>query len=76
MATTTPHSTPSRALPRAPLPQTMGAESVGCGSLAMSSASGGLHDPTLLVAALEEIEARRAAIEWLLAADLLCLCLV
>lgn len=32
------------------------------------------HDPTLLVAALEEIEARRAAIEWLLDAELLCLC--
>jgi hypothetical protein len=34
------------------------------------------HDATLLVAALEGIEAQRAAIEWLLDADLLCLCLV
>jgi hypothetical protein len=34
------------------------------------------HDPTLLIAALEEIEARRAAIEWLLEADLLCACSV
>lgn len=34
------------------------------------------HDPTLLVAALETVEARRAAIEWLLEADLLGLCLV
>jgi hypothetical protein len=34
------------------------------------------HDPTLIVAALEEIEARRAAIEWLLNAELLCLCSV
>lgn len=34
------------------------------------------HDPALLVAALEEIEARRAAIEWLLDAELLCRCLV
>jgi hypothetical protein len=34
------------------------------------------HDPALLVAALEEIEARRAAIEWLLDAELLCLCSV
>jgi hypothetical protein len=34
------------------------------------------HDATLLVAALEVVESRRAAIEWLLEADLLCLCLV
>ena len=34
------------------------------------------HDSTLLLAALEEIEARRAAIEWLRDAELLCLCLV
>jgi hypothetical protein len=34
------------------------------------------HDATLLVAALDEIEARRAAIQWLLEADLLCVCLV
>ena len=34
------------------------------------------HDATLLVAALEHLEAQRAAIEWLLEADLLRLCLV
>jgi hypothetical protein len=34
------------------------------------------HDPTLLVAALEHLEAQRAAIEWLVDADLLRLCLV
>ncbi len=34
------------------------------------------HDPTLLVAALEDIEARRAALEWLLDADLLGECLI
>jgi hypothetical protein len=34
------------------------------------------HDATLLVAALEGIESQRAAIEWLLEADLLRLCLV
>ena len=34
------------------------------------------HDPTLLVAALEDLEARRVALEWLLEADLLCVCLV
>jgi len=34
------------------------------------------HDESLLVAALEVIESRRTALEWLLAADLLRLCLV
>jgi hypothetical protein len=34
------------------------------------------YDADLLVAALEDIESRRAAIEWLLEADLLCVCLV
>jgi len=34
------------------------------------------HDETLLVAALEVIESRRTALEWLLEADLLCQCLV
>ena len=34
------------------------------------------HDATLLVMALEDLEAQRAAIEWLLDADLLCVCLV
>ena len=34
------------------------------------------HDETLLVAALEDIQARRAALEWLLDADLLRACLV
>jgi hypothetical protein len=34
------------------------------------------HDETLLVAALEVIESRRTALEWLLEADLLRLCLV
>ena len=33
------------------------------------------HDASLLVAALEDIEARRAAMEFLLEANLLCLCL-
>lgn len=43
-----------------------------CAPLAMSAPA---HDPTLLLAALEEIEARRAAIEWLRDANLLRLCL-
>ncbi|MBV8144458.1 MAG: hypothetical protein JO184_05570 [Gammaproteobacteria bacterium] len=38
--------------------------------------AGAEHDATLLPAALEEVAARRAAIEWLLEADLLAACLV
>jgi hypothetical protein len=34
------------------------------------------HDPTLLAAALEQLEVQRAAIEWLADSDLLRLCLV
>ena len=34
------------------------------------------HDATLLAAALEEIDTRRATLEWLLEADLLRRCLV
>jgi hypothetical protein len=34
------------------------------------------HDATLLVTALEDLQAQRVAIEWLLDADLLCLCVV
>jgi len=33
------------------------------------------HDATLLATALEDLQAQRVAIEWLLNADLLCLCL-
>lgn len=43
---------------------------------ARSSDSAVEHDATLLVAALEHLEVQRAAIEWLLDADLLCLCLI
>jgi hypothetical protein len=34
------------------------------------------HPATLIVAALEQLEAQRAAMQWLLEADLLRLCLV
>ena len=34
------------------------------------------HDATLVVAALEDLQAQRVALEWLLEADLLCVCLV
>ena len=45
-------------------------------ALASKSDLSAEHDPALLVAALEAVESRRAAIEWLLEADLLRLCLV
>jgi hypothetical protein len=58
------------------LPETMGLDIAGRASLAMSAdPAAAAHDPTLLLAALEEIEVRRAAIEWLLEANLLGLCL-
>ena len=44
--------------------------------IATRSAHAVEHDANLLVAALEDIEARRAAIEWLVDANLLCRCLV
>lgn len=49
-----------------------------CGTFASAAdeATPAAHDASLLVAALEEIAARRAALEWLLEAELLSLCLV
>jgi hypothetical protein len=74
---TAPNSTASFARQRASLAEAMASEQVtGRASPAMpaDSAAAG-YDPVLLVAALEEIDARRVAIEWLLDADLLCACL-
>lgn len=65
-----------RALPPASLPDTMEPEVSADASVPMRAGLPPAHDPTLLLAALEEIEARRAAIEWLVDADLLCLCSV
>jgi len=45
-------------------------------SFAMASNGPISHDPAPLLEALAEIEARRAAIEWLLEHDLLKLCLI
>jgi hypothetical protein len=42
---------------------------------AMRAELAAVHDATLVVAALEDIESRRAAIEWLLEAGLLGQCL-
>lgn len=65
-----------RAPSPAPLAETMESDVGADVSLPMHAGPAAAHDPTLLVAALEEIAARRAAIEWLLNADLLCLCTV
>ena len=73
-ATAAPSSEP-RASQVALLPETMGADLTDCGSPAVHSDSTVGYDPTLLVASLEEVAARQAAIEWLLDADLLCVCL-
>lgn len=51
-------------------------ETMGCAAPPAIYEPSAAHDPSRLVAALDEIEARRAAIQWLLEADLLCLCLV
>lgn len=65
-----------RALAPASLPETLEDEVSADASVPMCADPAPAHDPTLLVAALEEIEARRAAIEWLSNADLLRLCSV
>ena len=65
--------------PRALAPDSLEATESDLGpdvSMLMRADPAAAHDPTVLVAALEEIEARRAAIEWLRDAELLCLCLV
>jgi hypothetical protein len=57
------------------MPGTIATDITHCALPAMSSDPTYEADTTLLVAALEDIEARRVAIEWLLDANLLCLCL-
>jgi hypothetical protein len=58
---------------QASLPEVLEPETVNA-LLATSSEATTGYDPTLLIAALEEVQARQAAIEWLLDANLLCLC--
>ena len=58
------------------MPQAVEADITRCELTATSSDCTVENDGTVLVAALEEIEARRAAIEWLLEANLLCACMV
>jgi hypothetical protein len=60
----------------ASLPETIEPDITRCESPAKSSNPSAAHDATLIVAALEDLEAQRVAIEWLLDADLLCVCLV
>jgi hypothetical protein len=52
------------------------AETTAHASQATLSEPAAAHDPTRLVAALEDIQTQREAIQWLFEADLLCLCLV
>ena len=73
----TPARTTSYVLQQPPsLPEAMELDTSRCELRARSFDPDTEHDATLLVAALEHLEAQRAAIEWLLEADLLCLCLV
>jgi hypothetical protein len=58
------------------LPPTTEPERSRCHLPACTSERAAAHDATLLVAALEDLEAQRVALEWLLEADLLCVCLV
>jgi len=61
---------------RPSLPQTKHPDNSRCHLPASNSESRAAHDATLLVAALEDLEAKRVALEWLVEADLLCVCLV
>jgi hypothetical protein len=73
---TVPDSPAQGVLPPSSTPETTGpGMTSGAKPRSGSEATAG-YDADLLVAALEDIESRRAAIEWLLEADLLCVCLV
>ena len=62
--------------PTSSLPEPLGNDITRCAWRATNSQPTADSDTSLLVAALEDIEARRKSIEWLLDADLLCMCLV
>jgi hypothetical protein len=68
----TPYVLQHRPLP----PQLREPDNSRCHLLANNAPSPAAHDATLLAAALEDLEAQRVALEWLLEADLLCACLV
>jgi hypothetical protein len=73
--TTPPPTGPSGLAQPVPLPEEMEAD-ISSYEFRARSLDPAEHDPTLLVAALEQLEVQRAAIEWLAHADLLRLCLV
>ena len=71
------HGSPARCgLASPPRGHTTPPDTTHTGETETESDPGVDHDATLLVAALEVIESRRTALEWLLEADLLRLCLV
>ena len=71
-----PGRLPADVLPSPPISRRTEAGLPRYSKLAVRPESAADHDATLVVAALEEIESRRAAIEWLLEAGLLGQCLV
>jgi hypothetical protein len=73
---TVPDSPAQVVLPPSSMPETAKPGMTSGAKLRSSSEATCAYDADLLVAALEDIESRRAAIEWLLEADLLCVCLV
>jgi hypothetical protein len=73
---TVPDSPAQVVLPRSSVPQRTEPGMTSGAKLRSRSEAAAGYDADLLVATLEDIESRRAAIEWLLEADLLCACLV
>jgi hypothetical protein len=73
---TVPDSPAQGVLPPSSIPKTTNPGVTSGAKLRSRSEATAGYDADLLVAALEDIESRRAAIEWLLDADLLCVCLV
>ena len=71
-----PDSLPPCALPSLAISARAGNGAHGDANTAMRAECAADHDAALLVAALEDIASQRAAIAWLLEADLLCRCLV
>ncbi len=75
-STTVPAPPAQAVLPPSSMPDTTEPGMTSGAKLRSKSEAPAGYDADLLVAALEDIESRRAAIEWLLEADLLCVCLV
>jgi hypothetical protein len=73
---TVPDTPAQGVLPPSSMPETTKPGMTSGAKLRSSSEATAGYDADLLLAALEDIESRRAAIEWLLEADLLCVCLV